>query len=621
MIAVNWLVTNREHIIKVVRLCEQTMRRIEPSQAQRVSTRNLLEEVAQNATVQDNQITSVGCVLKFQMERPAALSRVLAMVQELNLHISRFDALSIIQDLRRQGILVIDSRRGPNDNSKDEDPFQQEVRLSNFALEILLGIGEGDGKNHEDDSNLAVEDDELDDAFSKGFPNKATNSLGKESELARLLFRVGYLLHEKMNEGSRFGPKSRFEQNGRVVKLRHRINCLIPQVRTVLRQSKVLSEKIGADSFRCIDIQLLAFLVAAKVYGGLPEVNDIAKAIANSPEEHLTVYLEIRHSLLHNLGIVTDGKRGMGKSFLEIPNELFDRLMDEQTGFVDRERERGLIKDKKPSILTEINIDKASFPEVILDERVTGKLELLVHSFTKSGRKRLGRFGFAEQGVAALLSGPSGTGKTLAAMCVARKLGAVIYSVDCAKTRSMWYGQTEQNARAMFSEYRALSEGQKVTPVLLFNEADQLIGKRVTAVEHSTDQLHNSIQNILLEEFENFKGLLIATTNLKDNLDAAFSRRFLFQIEFSLPDERQRHGILKANLKKIPCDRRIDLESLAKDFALSGGEIKNAIHQACLEAVKLDRKVLTNELLRKAFETMVAASVEKETQPIGFHTN
>ncbi|MBR9978433.1 MAG: ATP-binding protein, partial [Bacteroidetes bacterium] len=136
-----------------------------------------------------------------------------------------------------------------------------------------------------------------------------------------------------------------------------------------------------------------------------------------------------------------------------------------------------------------------------------------------------------------LFHGPAGTGKTYTAEAFAGSLDAGLLVTDAGKILTMWYGESESRMQRMFASYRKLAMAMEQPPVLLLNECDQLLATRhASNGGRSTDQTEHRLQNILLEELERFPGILIATTNLVDSLDEAFSRRFDYKIFFDNPD-------------------------------------------------------------------------------------
>lgn len=128
------------------------------------------------------------------------------------------------------------------------------------------------------------------------------------------------------------------------------------------------------------------------------------------------------------------------------------------------------------------------------------------------------------KGFACLFYGTPGTGKTETVYQVARSTGRDIMMVDISESKSMWYGESEKRIKKIFDTYRIYLKTCEIAPILLFNEADAIIGKRKEAGSGSIDQTENAIQNILLQEMENLEGIMNATTNLTQNLDKAFER-------------------------------------------------------------------------------------------------
>ena len=130
------------------------------------------------------------------------------------------------------------------------------------------------------------------------------------------------------------------------------------------------------------------------------------------------------------------------------------------------------------------------------------------------------------------------------------------------------------NVRKIFDDYTELCVKTKSQPMLLLNEADQFLGNRVSGQISGSDKMHNQMQNIFLEQIENFDGILIATTNLLDNIDKAFSRRFNYKIEFLKPDEKQRKILWEKLIPEtLPLSDDFDIDKLSIS-KLTGGQIK-----------------------------------------------
>jgi SpoVK/Ycf46/Vps4 family AAA+-type ATPase len=142
----------------------------------------------------------------------------------------------------------------------------------------------------------------------------------------------------------------------------------------------------------------------------------------------------------------------------------------------------------------------------------------------------------------------------------------------------MFVGQSEKNIRRVFKEYREAMTYYDRTPILLFNEADAIISKR-GIVEKSVDQMYNSVQNMLLQELEDFKGIFIATTNMLINIDTAFDRRMLYKLQFDKPNKETRLAILKQSFID-DVDEGL-LVKTSTDYSLTGGQIDN-VKKRCL---------------------------------------
>ncbi len=202
-------------------------------------------------------------------------------------------------------------------------------------------------------------------------------------------------------------------------------------------------------------------------------------------------------------------------------------------------------------------------------------------------RERMQQTGY-RTGFACLFYGGPGTGKTETAYQLARETGRDIMVVDVPQIKSKWVGDSEKNIKALFDRYRdivkhcATSSPERPTPILLFNEADAIIGIRKQGAQNAVDKMENSIQNIILQEMENLDGIMIATTNLTENLDSAFERRFLYKICFEKPDATVRCRIWQMMIPGL-CDA--DALTLATTYDFSGGQIENISRKATINAI------------------------------------
>lgn len=219
---------------------------------------------------------------------------------------------------------------------------------------------------------------------------------------------------------------------------------------------------------------------------------------------------------------------------------------------------------------------------VVGDENRT-LLESIAHHVLYEGQV-MEEWGFAERvahgrGVAALFSGPSGTGKTMAAQIIAKDLGVDLMQVDLSKTVSKYIGDTEKNLDKVFQAAECTGS------VLLFDEADAIFGRR-TEIKDAHDRHANVEVAYLLQRLESFRGLTILTTNLKQNIDNAFARRLRFVIDFALPTAAERVKIWhRAFPAGVLADGAADITTIAGRLPIAGGSIQNiALHAAFLAA-------------------------------------
>jgi SpoVK/Ycf46/Vps4 family AAA+-type ATPase len=175
--------------------------------------------------------------------------------------------------------------------------------------------------------------------------------------------------------------------------------------------------------------------------------------------------------------------------------------------------------------------------------------------------------------------------------------------------------ESEKNLKAVFKEYNYTIKNQVKCPILFLNEADALISKRVD-INTSVDQMSNTMQNILLQELEDFEGILCATTNLLDNIDAAFERRFLYKTKFEKPGVIERSKIWQSRFGILNENDAIDL---ANQFELSGAEIENISRKMQIESVLFNKAIDLENIVSHCKEERYNDSLNKNQ--IGFMKN
>lgn len=205
-------------------------------------------------------------------------------------------------------------------------------------------------------------------------------------------------------------------------------------------------------------------------------------------------------------------------------------------------------------------------------------------------------------GVSALFSGESGTGKTLSVQVIANELGLSLYRIDLSAVVSKYIGETEKNLNRIFTEARMSNA------ILFFDEADAIFGKR-SEVKDARDRYANIEIAYLLQQIEDYDGIAIMATNLRQNLDEAFTRRIDFMIDFPFPDAAYRYQIWKAHFPPdAPLSPDVDLEQIAEQYYLAGGNIRNAALASAFFAAN-DEGIITLDHIRRA--------IRRENQKMG----
>ncbi|MEV6762509.1 ATP-binding protein [Streptomyces sp. NPDC051105] len=235
--------------------------------------------------------------------------------------------------------------------------------------------------------------------------------------------------------------------------------------------------------------------------------------------------------------------------------------------------------------------------DLVLPERPLTELRELAlrarHRDRVLGDWRLSAGGGRGRGVLGLFAGESGTGKTLSAEVVAAELGLDLYVVQLSSVVDKYVGETEKNLERIFTE------ADRTDAVLLFDEADAVFGKR-SEVKDAHDRYANLESAYLLQRLEAFDGIALLTTNLRANIDEAFTRRLDLVIDFPFPDEEQRLALWRHGLVHVPSEPDIELGPLARDFELSGGAIRSAVVTAAYFAAGCGEPVTAANLLEGA---------------------
>ncbi|WP_324171394.1 ATP-binding protein [Sulfurimonas sp.] len=309
---------------------------------------------------------------------------------------------------------------------------------------------------------------------------------------------------------------------------------------------------------------------------------------------------------------------GIARAFYIVDEVLQSIIHPQKNKKVRRLKLNALIEEQDIFELVE---SETTLDDVVLAKETKDTLENLMRQVDKEVMARLVKWGVKDKksGIDAriIFYGHAGTGKTMTAHSLAKSLKRQILSFDCSKILSMYVGESEKNVRKIFDTFYDLSEKTKTEPILLLNEADQFLGARSSGVNSSADQMHNQMQNIFLEQIENFRGMLIATTNLLENIDKAFSRRFNYKIEFKKPSEAQRVELWEKMLpQEAPYEKDFDVAKLAS-YPLTGGQINLIIKNTAYKVAVTDEPLFTLEAFVSEIKREKDANFDSE-KSMGF---
>jgi SpoVK/Ycf46/Vps4 family AAA+-type ATPase len=229
-------------------------------------------------------------------------------------------------------------------------------------------------------------------------------------------------------------------------------------------------------------------------------------------------------------------------------------------------------------------VPRRTFDDVVLPAGTRRALDQALSQVTSHGLI-FHRWGLGERHPTGLalafnFAGPSGTGKTICAEAIAHSLGRRLLIVRYAELESMWMGETPKNVAAVFRRAR------EEQAVLFFDEADAIASRRSTSMDQGYQREANTVVSVLLQELESFNGVVIFATNLAANFDPAFERRIRTHVLFEMPGPDDREAIWRVQMHPTltPLADDVDFRALAETYAVSGGDIRNAVLKAALAA-------------------------------------
>lgn len=341
----------------------------------------------------------------------------------------------------------------------------------------------------------------------------------------------------------------------------------------------------------------------------LPLVSKLKKLELSSIESELILLHLCRFYVMNSMSNVSLGqivalfdegkdRNVMVYGLLQGNHELFQRklitfgcadgIKDKETLCLTAKARHLLIPEYKLRGMNTPSSDMTSHKDIVfknlyynpsVEQQIQRLHSLLEEKNFRMVRKRLQERGF-HKGIACLFYGSPGTGKTETVLQLAKSSGRDVMQVSMSQIRSKWVGESQKNIQEVFASYKERVRASKLCPILLFNEADAIIGNRMEVTTSSVDKMENSIQNVILQEMENLEGIMIATTNLQGSLDAAFERRFLYKVEFEKPSLQVRTQIWHSMMPDVD---EATLSSIASQYDFSGGQIENIARKALVD--------------------------------------
>jgi len=327
----------------------------------------------------------------------------------------------------------------------------------------------------------------------------------------------------------------------------------------------------------------------------------------NAREQHYLLNLISNDEIekIKNRNLLDDNSKLINEGIFEY-DELFNGIGGySKIFFINEDILKELIHPKrkhqlehivKETIFDYIEPNK-SLEDVVLPSKTKELIKRVLKQVDKRVLKLLKEWGIKSNediNSKILFYGHPGTGKTLTAIAIANELNRPILSLDSSKVLSMYVGESEKNVRKIFDDYYYICDKLKTKPVLLLNEADQFLSTRTTSTFSSADKMHNQMQNIFLEQIEKFDGILIATTNLLETFDKAFSRRFDYKIFFDKPSIKERKKLWQMKLPKNALYEEFDLNELIR-YELTGAQIEVVIKNTALKVAMKKNPVFTNK--------------------------
>jgi hypothetical protein len=386
---------------------------------------------------------------------------------------------------------------------------------------------------------------------------------------------------------------------------------LISETRSILKSKSTFEivKRLKVFEFKTVDYVLYFKLVHEKIHNrdsldlsGCLEIifDDIKDRL-----EYLECCITKKHVLLRNDLVILVEAKFTNDSEIKLTRTSINLLNASDVKIFSN-------KIQKDNIIVPSAIEKVA---LVFDEKEMSQILILQKVFQEDYfskmQNQLKSKGLPI-GITVLLYGYPGTGKTEVVKQIAKSTEREIMKVDVSDSKSMWFGESEKKIKQIFTDYNHFAKESSKTPILFFNEADAIISKRKNINSSNVAQTENTIQNILLEEMENFNGILIATTNIVSNLDKAFERRFLYKIFFDKPNMSTRFKIWQAKMPDLASEQLLEL---ANRFEFSGGEINNIVRKREMEQIIHSNQISFPQILSFCQDE----KINENEQKIGFN--
>lgn len=463
---------------------------------------------------------------------------------------------------------------------------------------------------------------EVDDLVRKGMLRRLRNNMNGEFDYA-----VAPSLFESLSKNEPYQRKSYkgatgiqfFQYFYDITHLRYEdelsTELMLEEIERLMDENSELSY---VTSLRSIEMSEMDYAVITQICRHM-----VLSGTTSIPMNHMVFLFDTQHQKYDFDRMMSDGSHFlMREGWVE--NAFSEGFKNKEEYQLTAKARELLLKDYNLKITENkgcdvMQSDKITMKQLFFADNVRQQLDSLSELLCEENYlgicNRLKERGL-RQGFACLFYGEPGTGKTESVMQIARKTGRDIMQVNISEVKSMWVGESEKNIKAIFDRYRAVAKNSKRIPILLFNEADAIIGKRKEGADRSVDKMENSIQNIILQEMESLEGIMIATTNLVQNMDSAFERRFLYKVKFEKPELAQRTKIWQSMMPRLSADTA---GKLASSFDFSGGQIENITRKCDIESILYGNEYVTEEKIEQYCRE--EKIVKSERKYIGFTRN